>query len=278
MSVAPIQAILFIDVATATIGISILYFLVKIPAAEDASAEDVVSEGTATRNEDEDDTYAEDAATENADNEQNSETKGMRSYWHEIRSSLTYIRTNSFVLRLILYSGIASILITPCAMLTPLQVARDFGPDVWRLTAIEIAFSVGMIIGGLTLSAWGGFKNKVKTTGLGLVLFGLGTAALGLLTNFPLYIAVMAFIGITTPLVGTPIMSLLQAKVDPEHMGRVFSFFTMMSSIAMPIGMLIFGPLADVITIDIMLIITGLAGLAEVAFISFDKEVIRAGK
>jgi DHA3 family macrolide efflux protein-like MFS transporter len=245
MTIAPIQIILFIDVATAAIGISILYFLVKVPKSRPA--------------------------------ETHSSNTGS-SYFHEIRETFRYMRHHNFVLRLLIYEGITALLITPCAFLTPLQVTRDFGADVWRLTAIEIAFSVGMIVGGGTLSAWGGFKNKIFTTGFGIILTGLATAALGILTNFPLYISVMGFIGITVPLTNTPIISLLQSKVDSEHMGRVFSFYTMVSSLTMPLGMVLFGPLSDVISIDILLIITGIACLAEVVYIAFDKTVIRSGR
>lgn len=38
-------------------------------------------------------------------------------------------------------------MMAPAAFLTPLQVTRTFGDEVWRLTAIEIAFSVGMMAG-----------------------------------------------------------------------------------------------------------------------------------
>jgi DHA3 family macrolide efflux protein-like MFS transporter len=135
-----------------------------------------------------------------------------------------------------------------------------------------------MIVGGAVLSILGGFPNKVKTTGLGIILLGLGTVALGLLTNFPLYTATMGLVGIAAPITSTPVTSLLQAKVDPAHMGRVFSFYVMASTIATPVSMIIFGPLSDAIAIDILLIVTGIACLAEVVVIAFDKIVVNAGK
>jgi len=50
----------------------------------------------------------------------------------------------------------------------------------------------------------------------------------------------------------------MQATVDPAFMGRVLSVFTMATGAMMPVGMLLFGPLADVVSIDILLVITGL--------------------
>jgi DHA3 family macrolide efflux protein-like MFS transporter len=51
----------------------------------------------------------------------------------------------------------------------------------------------------------------------------------------------------------------MQSTVEPEFMGRVLSVFTMVGSVMMPLGMLIFGPIADRINIDLMLIGTGIA-------------------
>src|SRR5690606_23257449 len=34
------------------------------------------------------------------------------------------------------------------------QVARSFGEEVWRLSAIEVAYSLGMILGGLLMAWW----------------------------------------------------------------------------------------------------------------------------
>ena len=52
-------------------------------------------------------------------------------------------------------------------------------------------------------------------------------------------------------------MTLLQEKVAPEYLGRVLSVFTMLGSIGLPLGMLFFGPMGDVVSIDSLLIWTG---------------------
>jgi DHA3 family macrolide efflux protein-like MFS transporter len=61
-------------------------------------------------------------------------------------------------------------------------------------------------------------------------------------------------------------------------MGRVFAVFNMVSSIMMPAGMLLFGPLADRVPIDSLLIVTGaLIVLLSVPFIT-SKTLREAGK
>jgi DHA3 family macrolide efflux protein-like MFS transporter len=242
LTFAPIQTVLFVDVATAAIGVSILAFLVKVPESAAQKAK---------------------------------KTK-KPAYFREMREGLRYIGKRTYMKRLFAFATIFFILLTPAAILTPLQVARDFGADVWRLTATEIAFSAGMVAGGVLVGVWGGFRNKIKMILLGTIPMGALTIALGLLTDFRLYLACMALIGATVPITNTPFMTILQTKADDEYRGRVFSVLTMLSSVATPLAMVIFGPLGDAFAIDWLLIATGAAMIAVSPLLFADKEIRRA--
>jgi DHA3 family macrolide efflux protein-like MFS transporter len=93
---------------------------------------------------------------------------------------------------------------------------------------------------------------------LGMAVMGLGTVVLGLLTNFPVYLGLMAIMGISMPMYNTPAVVVLQTSVDPGFLGRVMSFFTMTSGAFVPLGMVIFGPMADTVSIDTLLVFTGI--------------------
>ena len=196
MSFTPLETLFFLDVVTASIGISILLFFVKTPEKPEKPEKPI-------------------------------EEKKSLNYFHDLSEGLRYITKHGFIFRMILLSAVFSIFVAPTALLSPLQVTRNFGNDVWRLTAIEITFSVGMIAGGLIIAAWGGFRNKVFTMALASLLLGLQSIGLGLASNFWLYIGIMAAAGITLPLFNTPAMVLLQSTVEPEFMGRVLSVFAM---------------------------------------------------
>ena len=223
MAAAPLQTLFLIDVATAIVGISIVLFFVKIPEWG-----------------------------------QTAPARKDTGYLHEFREGIKYIRGHGYLLRMIAISAAFMFLAAPAGLLTPLQSVRKFGDEVWRLSAIEVAFSSGMMAGGILIGAWGGLKNRVYTMALSCALCGLLDVALGVVPAFWPYIAVMALIGISLPLYNAPSMALMQATVDPAFMGRVLSVFTMATGAMMPIGMLLFGPLADVVSIDILLVITGL--------------------
>ena len=223
MTFAPLEILFFVDVVTAGVAISILFFFVKVPAME-----------------------------------KQDEGKKRIEYFNDLKEGFNYIKEHGYILRLVLLTSVFMICASPSALLTPLQVIRDFGSEVWRLTAIEVTFSVGMMAGGIIIGAWGGFRNRIFTMALAIALYGLGVIGLGLVNNFFVYIGIFAGIGIAMPLFNTPIVVLFQSTVDSAFMGRVFSVFGMASSVLMPLSMLVFGPVSDTVAIDVLLIGTGI--------------------
>ena len=70
---------------------------------------------------------------------------------------------------------------------------------------------------------------------------------------------------------------MIQEKVDSEYLGRVFSVMGMISSSMMPIGMLVFGPMADVLDIDYIIIFSGASLMLITLGLLFNKNLIQAG-
>ena len=243
MTFAPLEIMFFLDVITAAIGIGILFFFVKVPAGK------VTEAGH----------------------------KGL-DYFHDLKEGIRYIKKHGYVLKMIILTAIFLFFATPSALLTPLQVTRNFGNDGWRLAAIEIAFSIGMMAGGILIGMWGGFKNRIITMAFSCVLFGLGAVTLGLVYNFWVYIGIMAIIGLGMPLYNTPSMVLLQTTVEPAFMGRVLSVFGMVGSVMMPVGMLVFGPVADTVSINLLLIGTGIVMVLLAIPMVTSKTLLEAGK
>lgn len=222
LSVAPIQAIFFIDVATAAVAIFILLVFVKVPPHAGVGQ------------------------------------AAARGYFHDLREGLRYVREHSFLTRFFLFCTAFFLMAGPAAFLTPLQVVRSYSGEVWGLAAIEIVFSVGMIAGGLVMTVWGGFRNRVHSMMAATLVFGFTTIAFGLQPWFWLYLVAMGICGVSMPLFNAPATVLLQEQVDPGYLGRVFGVMTMISSIVMPMGMLVYGPLADAMPIEWLLVATGI--------------------
>ncbi|MDR2620185.1 MAG: MFS transporter, partial [Propionibacteriaceae bacterium] len=243
LTVMPIKYIFFIDVVTAAIGIAVVFFCVHVPPLE----------RTKTAN-------------------------GIRAYFDDLKTGLRYIAHTTWLKILFGYLAFFCVSMTPASMLTPLQVSRTFGNDVWRLTAIEVLFSLGMVLGGVAVSAWGGFRNRVHTVILACLVFGATMVLFGVISNFAIYLTVMVLCGVTVPFFNTPIATVLQTKIDPQIMGRIFSLVMMVNSLATPIGMLLFGPLSDVVKIEYLLIATGTLVFLSSFVLRMSKDLEAAGE
>ncbi|MEG0274370.1 MAG: MFS transporter [Longicatena sp.] len=185
------------------------------------------------------------------------QTETKNTYIEDIKNGFLYLKTNRFIKRLLLFQIIILILISPSAFLTPLMVSRSFGSELWRLTASEMTYSLGMILGGVLIASWGGFKQKLKTTLLAGGMYGAFMIGLGGSPIFLMYLVCNTLIGITSPCYNAPISVTIQQEVEPQMQGRIFSFMQIATSCALPFGMMIFGPLGDQISIPLILIVTG---------------------
>jgi DHA3 family macrolide efflux protein-like MFS transporter len=163
-----------------------------------------------------------------------------------------------------LYAVVFVLIVAP-SYLTPLMIVRTFGAEVWKLTANEIAFSVGMIIGGALLAILGGLKNRVVMLVASTVVFGMLSVALGLSTNLWVFFGFMFLVGLAVPFFSTTSMTVLQETVEPQMQGRVFGFVGIVMAVAMPLGMVVVGPLADRFTVESVLVGSGLVTFLVVA-------------
>ena len=152
---------------------------------------------------------------------------------------------------------------------------RSFGSDVWRLTANEMVWTTGSLIGGVFVSLHGEFKNKILTVAICLVAFGISFALLGVAGNFTIYLLIMGVAGLFMPVAATAQTVLIQENVEAAMMGRVFSLVQILTGAAMPVAILFFGPLADIVPIGAILLVTGL--LLAVAGVLYQFTSKRAG-
>lgn len=221
-STMSLTAILFIDVVTAVIGVSLLATIAVPSLARVESSE-------------------------------------KPSYFADLKDGISYILSNPLVRWVMVIFGLVFLLIVAPSNLSPLMLVRNFGSDVWLLTVLELAFGVGMVIGGALMAIFASKISRIKTIIGSSVLFGILAIGLGLSTNLIVFYALFFVIGLSVPAFSTSAMTLLQETVEPERQGRVFGFVGIVMSVAMPIGMAVLGPLADVVSVEILLIVTGAA-------------------
>ena len=160
-------------------------------------------------------------------------------------------------------------LLTPTSSLMPLLITKHFGKGALEFGLMDSAWGFGVIAGGLILSTWGGFKKKVATSMMGVIGIGIGIGIVGLAPSntFWLALAAMALAGAMNPITNGPLYALLQSIVRPDMQGRVMSLVSSGAMAMTPLGLLIAGPVSEVIGIrawywiaGILTLLMGLAG------------------
>ena len=181
----------------------------------------------------------------------------QQSVFADVKGGLSYLRKEGFLAKLMLLYGLFILLSVPGGFLAALLVTRVYGGSYWNLTIVELVGFAGMAAGGMLLSIWGGFANRVKTLLLGVGLCGLLTIGLGAVNNFIVYLGIMLLLGVALSTAQTTVTTLLQERSDPAMQGRVFGLMSTMYSGFLLIGMTFFGPMADKVSLPLLMIITG---------------------
>jgi MFS transporter, DHA3 family, macrolide efflux protein len=223
----PLQGVLAIDVVTALVGMSPLFFI-RIPQPRRPEP----APGAA-----------------------------RPSFFGEMRAGLAYVVTWPGVMAMLLIVMLVNFLLGPTSAMLPLLVTNHFNGGAMHLATFNSAFGIGMVAGGLLLGAWGGFKRRILTSLVGLTGIGLGNLLLGL-TPGSLYwvgVAMIFSVAVMVALTNGPIIAVLQKTVAPEMQGRVFALITSLATAIMPLSLMIAGPVADLTSVRTWFIFSGLA-------------------
>jgi DHA3 family macrolide efflux protein-like MFS transporter len=141
----------------------------------------------------------------------------------------------------------------------PLLVTQHFGlgPTEWGwLSGI---WQTSAVVGGIALSAWGGFRRRFTNIMVALAIYALANLVRGLApaNGFWFVVAASAVGGLSMPLFFASLRAMLQVTVPPEMQGRVFALQSSMTMGMGPLGLVTLGPLADVIGVQPLFVMTG---------------------
>jgi hypothetical protein len=129
-------------------------------------------------------------------------------------------------------------------VLAPMILLRT-GNDSVSLGLAQSAGAIGGVVGGILMSAWGGFKRRVHGVLAGWIVSSVFFSLAGLGTSLPLWIGAMASSSLLVPLINGSNQAIWQTKVAPDVQGRVFSARMLIAWMTNPISPLIAGTLAD---------------------------------
>ena len=195
------------------------------------------------------------------------------SVFLDMKIGIKYTLSDKLIGKVLTVYGLFIFLCVPAGFLSQLFVSRVYGETYWYLTAVELAGFIGMVSGGILMSIWGGFKSRVTTMSVGLIAFGSLAIGMGLSKQFALYLTLMIIYGVAITMVQTATTTLIQEKAEISMQGRVFGLLGAMYSGFLPVGMAIFGPMADEISLQWIMIGSGIALIALSIFVGTNKEM-----
>ncbi len=165
----------------------------------------------------------------------------------DVVEGFRYMKNWKGLLYLTFLAAMLNFLLAPAGTLSPLMVTQHFKAGVWELSMLESSMGIGVVIGGLLLGVWGGFKSKIITSLTGVVGIGLGVLVFGLApaNAFWMGIVGMVLLGFMNPIANGPLQAIMQSKVAPEMQGRVMGTTGALCSAMMPLSMVVVAPVAE---------------------------------
>jgi len=221
LGILPMQGILGVDIGTALLAITILLFI-HIPQPEHSE-------------------------------------QAKATFWQDFAAGFRYIIAWRGLVILLGLVMVINFFYSATEPLTPLLITNHFQGDAKQLGLWLSAFAGGNVLGGLILGAWGGFKRKIITAQAGLMLTGLGTLIVGIVSSqlFWVGLASNTMVGLLLPIINGSYGATLQAAIKPEMQGRVFAFIFSAAMLVSPISLIIAGPVADKFGIQPWFLVAG---------------------
>ena len=186
-------------------------------------------------------------------------TNESTSFGAEMKAGILYSFSDKTIGKILIIYGLYILLCVPAGFMAALLVSRVYGDVYWYLTAVELVGFAGMALGGVLMSIWGGFKSRVKTFAVGLLILSIMTIGMGVSPYFILYLVLMFVYSIALTMIQTATTTIIQEKAEGSMQGRVFGLMGAMYSGFLPVGMVVFGPLADVLPLQWIMVGSGIA-------------------
>lgn len=180
------------------------------------------------------------------------------SYFGDLLAGVRYVKGNASVRWVMGLVAVVMFMAGAPAHLTPLMITRSFGDEVWMLSVNELFWSVGMVVGGALMAAFGPrVKRRVRlmvaaSVGVGVLVIGLGVSA-----DFWVFSVAGLVICVLFQTLLVPAATVLQEQVEDSMRGRVFGFYGIVMSVSMPVSMIVFGPLADRFAVESVMVLAG---------------------
>lgn len=177
----------------------------------------------------------------------------FKSFGNDFKIGLKFIKSKEGFLTMMMFSLVLNFAFTPLFSVgIPYLFRTELGASVLEIGIQEIAFSVAMLIGGMTVGAMviTDINKSVKNGIISLTISFIVSAVFIILVSYNvisywtfyfLFIGANVFLAITMMFTNVPLNTAMMKAIDPEIRGRVFGTIGAISQGAIPFAILLGG-------------------------------------
>lgn len=180
--------------------------------------------------------------------------------WREMKEALKEITYTRGLPALFVSSIMVMFFMMPVSVMFPLMTLEHFKGDTFEISVIEIAWSIGALLGGALIGMIKKKFNKVIMILLTYIVLGLTFFFSGVLPvgGFVWFAVLTAIGGVSGAVYQSTFVATVQTTINPAALGRVFSMFGSVSLLPSVIGLTATGLIADLIGVANAFIIGGI--------------------
>lgn len=204
----------------------------------------------------------------------------------DLKQGVSYIKAQPFLFHLVVISIWLNFWFAVFPVAMPYLVLTVKGMPSIQLGIIEGAFSVGMMVLALVLSARKEIRRKEFSIIGGIIVLSFILILMGLPAITPLMvisdgvvfiylIALVLGLAAAIMLINMPVTVLLQRNTPDEYRGRVMSLLETGSSAMTPLGFILFGFLLEKMPVWILLGVCGISLLSLVMYLYREKMFLK---
>jgi DHA3 family macrolide efflux protein-like MFS transporter len=183
----------------------------------------------------------------------------FKRFLSELNQGLHEILKRPGLMWMFIFTIFASLAMVPISTLFPLMTLDHFAGDTYKMSMVEIAWGVGMLIGGGIMSLPKFKFNNVLLINSMYVILGMTFAFSGMTPagGFYAFVGFTLIGGISGAIFWGAFTVLLQKSLDSSVLGRVFSIHNSLIMIPAMFSLIATGYIADYIGITNAFIISG---------------------
>lgn len=193
------------------------------------------------------------------------ELQELPHFWAEMKAGASVFFQERQLVLVTVATTLCMVFTMPVGTFYPLMTSDYFHASAWHASAVELLYAAGMMGCAALIGTFGKIRKKFFVIHLGFLLMGGAMLTCGLLPPtmwaFWIFAALCALLGASSNLCNIPYTAYLQENVPHEAQGRVFSLTISLMSFAMPLGLVVAGPVAERLGVAFWFLVAGIAVL-----------------